>query len=104
MKDIYFDALLAMEPSAYQGYGAVHNEKAKVFQAMRPLQPDAVMRGQYAGYRKEPGVGKGSDVKTFCALRLYIDSWPQEIGSRSTNFAAPRFSKSVTLLRVTVNC
>lgn len=68
-------ALLAMEPPAYQGYGAVHNEKAKVFQAMRPLQPDDVVRGQYAGYRKELGVAKGSDVETFCALRLFIDSW-----------------------------
>jgi glucose-6-phosphate 1-dehydrogenase len=68
-------ALLAMEPPAYQGYGAVHSEKAKVFQAMRPLQPDDVVRGQYAGYRKEPSVAKDSDVDTFCAMRLYIDSW-----------------------------
>lgn len=68
-------ALLAMEPPAYQGYGAVHSEKAKVFQAMRPLQPDDVVRGQYAGYRKEVGVAKNSDVETFCALRLFIDSW-----------------------------
>ena len=68
-------ALLAMEPPAYQGFGAVHAEKAKVFQAMRPLQPDDLVRGQYVGYRKEPGVAKDSDVETFCALRLYIDSW-----------------------------
>jgi glucose-6-phosphate 1-dehydrogenase len=68
-------ALLAMEPPAYQGFGAVHCEKAKVFQAMRPLQPDDLVRGQYAGYRKEPGVAKNSDVETFCALRLFIDSW-----------------------------
>ena len=68
-------ALLAMEPPAYQGFGAVHSEKAKVFQAMRPLQSDDLVRGQYAGYRKEPGVAKGSDVETFCALRLFIDSW-----------------------------
>ena len=68
-------ALLAMEPPAFQGFGAVHSEKAKVFQAMRPLQPDDVVRGQYVGYRKEPGVAKGSDVETFCALRLFIDSW-----------------------------
>jgi glucose-6-phosphate 1-dehydrogenase len=68
-------ALLAMEPPAYQGYGAVHSEKAKVFQSMRPLHPDDMVRGQYAGYRKEPGVAKGSDVETFCALRLFIDSW-----------------------------
>jgi glucose-6-phosphate 1-dehydrogenase len=71
-------ALLAMEPPAYRGYGAVHVEKAKVFQAMRPLKPEDVVRGQYAGYRKEPGVAKGSDVETFCALRLYIDSWRWE--------------------------
>jgi glucose-6-phosphate 1-dehydrogenase len=71
-------ALLAMEPPAYQGFGAVHNEKAKVFQAMRPLTPDDVVRGQYAGYRKEDGVAKGSDVETFCALRLFIDSWRWE--------------------------
>ena len=71
-------ALLAMEPPAYQGYGAVHSEKAKVFQAMRPLHPDDVVRGQYTGYRKEPGVAKGSDVETFCALRLFIDSWRWE--------------------------
>ena len=68
-------ALLAMEPPAYRGFGAVHNEKAKVLQAMRPLRPDDLVRGQYAGYRKEPNVAKGSDVETFCALRLFIDSW-----------------------------
>ncbi|MGA9797770.1 MAG: glucose-6-phosphate dehydrogenase, partial [Terriglobales bacterium] len=42
-------ALLAMEPPADRDYGAVHNEKAKVFQAMRPLNSDDVVRGQYAG-------------------------------------------------------
>jgi glucose-6-phosphate 1-dehydrogenase len=68
-------ALLAMEPPAYQGFGAVHNEKAKVFQAMRSLVPDDVVCGQYTGYRKEPGVAKDSEVETFCALRLFIDSW-----------------------------
>jgi len=68
-------ALLAMEPPAYQGYEAVHIEKAKVFKAMRPLQPDDLVRGQYAGYRKEPRVAKDSDVESFCALRLFIDSW-----------------------------
>src|ERR1019366_5458427 len=71
-------ALLAMEPPAYQGYGAVHSEKAKVFQAMRPLQMDDMVCGQYAGYRKEPGVAKDSDVETFCAMRLFIDSWRWE--------------------------
>ena len=71
-------ALLAMEPPAYQGYGAVHSEKSKVFRAMRPLRPDDVVRGQYTGYRNESGVAKGSDIETFCALRLFIDSWRWE--------------------------
>jgi glucose-6-phosphate 1-dehydrogenase len=68
-------ALLAMEAPATRDYGAVHTEKAKVFEAMRPLVADDLVRGQYAGYRKEPGVAKNSDVETFCALRLFIDSW-----------------------------
>jgi len=71
-------ALLAMEPPAYRGYGAVHTEKAKVFQAMRPLKSNDLVRGQYAGYRKESSVAKRSDVETFCALRLFIDSWRWE--------------------------
>lgn len=68
-------ALLAMEPPAYQAYNAVHAERAKVFQAMRPLRPEDVVRGQYTGYRNEPGVAPDSNVETFCALKLYIDSW-----------------------------
>jgi glucose-6-phosphate 1-dehydrogenase len=68
-------ALLAMEPPSDRDFGAVHTEKAKVFEAMRPLTRDDLVRGQYAGYRKEPGVAKNSDVETFCALRLFIDSW-----------------------------
>ena len=71
-------ALLAMEPPAGRDFGAVHNEKARVFQAMRPLNPDDVVRGQYAGYRKEPESRLISDVETFCALRLFIDSWRWE--------------------------
>tara|TARA_R110001592_G_scaffold362925_2_gene678885 strand:+ start:13477 stop:14913 length:1437 start_codon:yes stop_codon:yes gene_type:complete len=68
-------ALLAMEPPGYQGFDAVHAEKYKVFRAMRPLAPDDLVRGQYTGYRQEPGVAEQSDVETFCALRLFIDSW-----------------------------
>jgi glucose-6-phosphate 1-dehydrogenase len=71
-------ALLAMEPPANRNYGVVHDEKAKVFQAMRPLKADDLVRGQYAGYRKEPNVAKNSGVETFCALRLFIDSWRWE--------------------------
>ncbi len=68
-------ALLAMEPPAGKGFEAQRAEKAKVFEAMRPLKPRDVVRGQYAGYRKEKNVARGSDTETFCALRLFIDSW-----------------------------
>ena len=68
-------ALLAMEPPAYQGMGAVQTEKFNVFKAMRPLSTDDMVRGQFTGYRDEVGVAKDSDVETFCALRLFIDSW-----------------------------
>ena len=68
-------ALLAMEPPAYRDFGAVQSEKAAVFHAMRPIKVADLVRGQYAGYRKEPDVARHSDVETFCALRLFIDSW-----------------------------
>jgi len=71
-------ALLAMEPPTHRGFGAVHGETADILRAMRPLDPDDVVRGQYAGYRREQGVRKNSDVETFCALRLFIDSWRWE--------------------------
>lgn len=68
-------ALLAMEPPAYRGFGAVHRETTDVLRAMRPLKPDELVRGQYIGYKKEKGVAKDSDVETYCALQLHIDSW-----------------------------
>jgi len=71
-------ALLAMEPPSSRGFGAVQGEKTRVFEAMRQLQPDDLVRGQYAGYREEPNVARDSDVETYCALRLYIDSWRWE--------------------------
>jgi glucose-6-phosphate 1-dehydrogenase len=71
-------ALLAMEPPTYRGFGAVHGHTADVFQAMRPLKRGDLVRGQYTGYRREPNVSSHSDVETFCALRLFIDSWRWE--------------------------
>ena len=95
-------ALLAMEPPAYRGYGAVHDEKNKVFQAMRPLTPAGLVRGQYTGYRKEAGVAKNSDVETFCALRLFIDSWRWEgvpWDLRSGKFLAATVAEVVVQLK-----
>lgn len=88
-------ALLAMEPPAYRKFSAVQSEKAKVFQAMRPLQPDDLVRGQYDGYRKEANVAKDSDIETFCALRLFIDSWRWE--------GVPWYVRSGKCLAETVN-
>ncbi|MGH9617874.1 MAG: glucose-6-phosphate dehydrogenase, partial [Acidobacteriaceae bacterium] len=71
-------SLLAMEAPSGKNFEAVRVEKAKVFKAMRPLRPEDLVRGQYAGYRREPNVARNSDVETFCALRLWIDSWRWE--------------------------
>jgi glucose-6-phosphate 1-dehydrogenase len=68
-------ALLAMEPPGRRDFAAVNAAKLNVFEAIRPLQPDDIVRGQYEGYREEPQVADDSDVETYCALRLYIDSW-----------------------------
>ncbi len=68
-------ALLAMEPPAFQSFEALHIAKASVLRAIRPLEPADLVRGQYTGYRNEKGVESDSDIETFCALRLFIDSW-----------------------------
>jgi glucose-6-phosphate 1-dehydrogenase len=88
-------ALMAMEPPVSEDFDSVQTEKVKVFRAMRPLQPDDLVRGQYVGYREEPGVAKDSDVETFCALRLFIDSWRWE--------GVPWFLRSGKYLGETVN-
>lgn len=71
-------ALLAMEPPGSRHFAAVDAEKLKIFNAMRPLRASDLVRGQYAGYRDEPQVDESSDVETYCALRLHIDSWRWE--------------------------
>lgn len=68
-------ALLAMEPPAYQGYKAIYEAKANVFHAMGKLTRNDIVRGQFEGYRDEAGVARNSDVETFAAVRLFIDSW-----------------------------
>lgn len=68
-------ALLAMDAPPYQGYGAVQSAKVDVFKAMRTLTRDDIVRGQFVGYRDEPGVAADSDVETYAAVRLWIDSW-----------------------------
>jgi glucose-6-phosphate 1-dehydrogenase len=68
-------ALLAMEAPAHRDLAAMRAEKLRLFQAMRPLKPREVVRGQFRGYRDEEGVAPESRVETFAALRLHIDTW-----------------------------
>lgn len=68
-------ALLAMDCPVANDSSAMQIEKLRLFRAMRPLDPKAVVRGQFKGYRDEKGVAKDSQVETFAALRLHIDTW-----------------------------
>ena len=68
-------ALLAMEPPVSAQADALRDEKVKVLKSIRPIDPDHLVRGQYAGYRDEPGVEPDSDTETYAALRLDLDSW-----------------------------
>jgi glucose-6-phosphate 1-dehydrogenase len=68
-------ALLAAEPPVGMNVEALRDEKEKVFHAMRALRPDDLVRGRVEGYRAEDGVASDSDVETYVALKLFIDSW-----------------------------
>ncbi|MEP7127094.1 MAG: glucose-6-phosphate dehydrogenase [Byssovorax sp.] len=68
-------ACLAMEEPGSGDPEALRDAKARVLKAITPLTPDDVVRGQFRGYRGEPGVAKDSGVETFAAVRLAIDSW-----------------------------
>ncbi len=68
-------SLLAMDPPAGHEREAQQAEKLRLFRAMRPLDPKEVVRGQFRGYRAEKGVAGDSQVETFAALRLHIDTW-----------------------------
>ena len=67
--------LTALEPPPRLEAGLLHDEKVKVLRSIRPLEPGAVVRGQYEGYDHEPGVAPGSRTETFTALRLQLDNW-----------------------------
>ena len=67
--------LLAMDAPVGHEPEAMQTEKLRLFRAMRPLDPQEVVRGQFRGYRDEKGVAKESQVETFAALRLHIDTW-----------------------------
>jgi glucose-6-phosphate 1-dehydrogenase len=68
-------SIVAMEPPSGHTVEAVRNEKFKVFDSIRPLRPQDVVRGQYNGYQRATGVATDSTVETYVALRLQVDSW-----------------------------
>ena len=68
-------SFVALEPPYAFTSQALMDEVAKVFESISPLQRDAVVFGQYEGYRKEGGVAKDSRTETFVAARLFVDNW-----------------------------
>jgi glucose-6-phosphate 1-dehydrogenase len=66
---------LAMEPPVRTDSESIRDEKVKVLKAALPLETKNMVRGQFRGYRQEPGVKADSKVETFAALKLEIDSW-----------------------------
>jgi glucose-6-phosphate 1-dehydrogenase len=68
-------ALLAMAAPSGRDPDALQDEKKRALRAMRPLAPADIVRGQFRGYRGEKGVAPDSQVETFAAIRLQIDTW-----------------------------
>ena len=66
---------VAMEPPPSLDARHLRAEQDKVYDSLRPLSPQHVVRGQYEGYRDEPGVAPGSDTETLAAVRVEIDNW-----------------------------
>ena len=69
---------LAMEPPSSTYAEAIRDEQAKVLRTVRPMDNDNMVRGQFRGYRNEPGVAQESFMGTYAALRLWVDSWRWE--------------------------
>lgn len=67
--------IMAMEPPAAFNAKSLRDEKVKVLQAVHPIDPADVVRGQYVGYRNEPDVAPNSRTPTFVALRILVDNW-----------------------------
>jgi glucose-6-phosphate 1-dehydrogenase len=69
---------VAMEPPTSLEPKPLGIEREKVFEAMPPLRPENVVRGQYRGYREEDGVAADSDTETFVAVKAFVDNWRWE--------------------------
>ena len=68
-------AILCMESPIASDAQSLRDEKAKLLRSVRPLTGHSLVRGQFDGYRKEPGVKPNSIIETFAAMRMHIDNW-----------------------------
>jgi len=93
---------LAMEAPSSIYPEAVRDEQAKVLRTIRPISCDNMVRGQFRGYRDEPGVNKDSYMATYAALRMYVDSWRWE-GVPFYVRAGKSLAKTVTEVTVEFN-
>jgi glucose-6-phosphate 1-dehydrogenase len=96
-------ALIACEPPIGGSPDALRDEKVKVLKSIRPLTGRSLVRGQFRGYRDEDGVAADSQVETFAAMELHIDSWrwadvPFYIR------AGKNLARTATEVRVTLRC
>ena len=66
---------LAMEPPVRTDSESIRDEKVKLLKAIAPIDQKSIVRGQFRGYRSEPGVASGSQTETFAALKLEVNSW-----------------------------
>src|SRR6188768_348019 len=93
---------LAMEAPSSTYPEAVRDEQAKVLRTIRALSPENMVRGQFRGYRDEPGVKPDSYMATYAAMRLYVDSWRWE-GVPFYVRAGKSLAKTVTEVTVEFN-
>jgi glucose-6-phosphate 1-dehydrogenase len=68
-------SIVAMDPPVGHDVEALRDAKARLFKSIAPLDPAHVVRGQFRGYRDEPGVAKDSSVETFAAVQFTVESW-----------------------------
>jgi glucose-6-phosphate 1-dehydrogenase len=94
---------LAMEAPSDTWAEAIRDEQAKVLRNVRPLAVDEVLRGQFRGYRDEPGVARGSRVATYAAMRLHVDSWRWE-GVPFYIRAGKSLARTLTEVTVELKC
>ncbi len=64
-----------MEPPTSMYPESLRDEQVKIFRMIPPITPENLVRGQFTGYRNEPGVAPNSQVETYAAVRLEVDSW-----------------------------